>query len=924
MANDLTGDFDVVAQFSIPAANRVLAAMHRGGRLPHSWSLRVDNYHHLDGLSNLTAVKTGIRSVVDAFGEAIIDPKVVAKPNFKPTSFGGVNPNFDFPVNMPKAAPFPPIPIRTSVSAEVDRAHLLTPAELERASHLVGVAEVQLGAPTISLGRSSTSIVVHSPVMARYTRDADTMEIPSFLHGEFQTTIDVQQVSSRAGMFINVKLAGTDGRASFVPKWVSPTWDSEPDQLGAINKALINALKTSFEPSSTPVPASIPIMQFKTLQGDSQPALAVMMDVPGGVLTGDVLAAALGLKTGIADPNSVSNVFLAEGDDFAMAVRSEDITNSFAAAVNEVIPRQQNFTTTTHAEGPWGIGSYTFHTFTTITTDDAIVEMQNGQIMVSVQVHVHFSNDSSFVPSPADFDFTVSQAFNLALNGGQVSLQTLGDLAVSISSNSITKQAKTAFTNAWNSAGGAIQNQIRSTLGADNLQKFLQSMMNPAAKPGSLPVEKLDPQLSYTWYEINPSGIVLHGTLQVPAWPKPHVEFAFRILPPTDRHVPISSGEYSALKSWIPGGTIQEFIWTGRAGAPLRDDHHTFLFHTTFASPVTLLCLTVKGTRITASGPITYQTVSANNVFCHWGLEVNARASALLGKASDLPKVALIRTSISGGIEVVGHASPWAPPGTVREKATSLIVHFPDAHSLSRLEALPRALQQVAREGTAAAIVIVVSPEQLPYTRPLDGVAFSDDQKAWADSVHFNEAPATFLIDTEGDVSWQHQGPLTFEEFVAALRAHLPSGGGFAPRVLRPSVRMGQPVPNFLFHPDADHELTLRRLTGNPVVLIFWKSTSRASLELVRDVERSIAGTRGQGPVLLAINDGEPVDVARKAAEGVNAVIVPDPEREISAVFGINVWPTTIYLDASGLVTDICFGRCCSKTEKTPECAATE
>ena len=43
MANQLTGDFDVVAQFSLPAVNRLLAAMHGIKRFPHSLSLRVDD-----------------------------------------------------------------------------------------------------------------------------------------------------------------------------------------------------------------------------------------------------------------------------------------------------------------------------------------------------------------------------------------------------------------------------------------------------------------------------------------------------------------------------------------------------------------------------------------------------------------------------------------------------------------------------------------------------------------------------------------------------------------------------------------------------------------------------------------------------------------------------------------------------------------
>ena len=43
MANPLTGDYDVVVQFSTGAVNRILAAMHSGNRLLHSLSTRIDD-----------------------------------------------------------------------------------------------------------------------------------------------------------------------------------------------------------------------------------------------------------------------------------------------------------------------------------------------------------------------------------------------------------------------------------------------------------------------------------------------------------------------------------------------------------------------------------------------------------------------------------------------------------------------------------------------------------------------------------------------------------------------------------------------------------------------------------------------------------------------------------------------------------------
>src|ERR1700675_852136 len=70
MSNDLTGDYDVVAEFSVPAANRVLAAMHRGNRFPHSLSVYVDD----SPKSRQTAI-----SVVDLTGSAGPDRVMVSR-----------------------------------------------------------------------------------------------------------------------------------------------------------------------------------------------------------------------------------------------------------------------------------------------------------------------------------------------------------------------------------------------------------------------------------------------------------------------------------------------------------------------------------------------------------------------------------------------------------------------------------------------------------------------------------------------------------------------------------------------------------------------------------------------------------------------------------------------------------------------------
>jgi len=44
---------------------------------------------------------------------------------------------------------------------------------------------------------------------------------------------------------------------------------------------------------------------------------------------------------------------------------------------------------------------------------------------------------------------------------------------------------------------------------------------------------------------------------------------------------------------------------------------------------------------------------------------------------------------------------------------------------------------------------------------------------------------------------------------------------------------------------------------------------------------------------------------------------VPDPAREISRAYGINVWPTIVSIDASGLVSGIRYGRVTDEGDKS-------
>jgi len=964
MANDLTGDYDVVAEFAIPAVDRVLAAMHSGNRFPHSWSLRVDD---------TPQSRRAIRTIVDVNGDAITDPVLVAQaPGFRrPTS-----------ASDPVLSTIDPL-VNVSISREHRDARLVGDY-----SHLKGVAQLQLAAPTISLpDDSSTSIRLHTPFMARYFPDPNTMSLPDFLRGEIQITFGLNQVATQlASQGVSIidfnLMRDRNLTIVFSPAWSPPPAPPHLDgsQKTAIEKAIRNSLLTSFQSSSSPLPDKVLLMQFKTLSGDL-PALAVLMNMSDGVLVGEVLGGGIfGLPVGPPDPGSVDTVFLNDKDDFAFAVSGTYVKTPLVKAINNALPSSAQLSPPPRT---YELKDFTGHVWasvtiaTTVSLGGPTVELQDaspatlaaalltggadaaalaaaGQILLTMpgHVNVHFTPRPSYVPVPndVDFDFAIRLALTLSLDGGKVGLQPLFGVSVDIITggvadaiaNPLKSKAENLFTDAWNSMKDQIQQQVSTMLSADNLQEFLKKIMNPTPKSGAQPQEERDPQLAYTSFQITPAGVILHGTLEVPAWPAVHVEFD---LDPWTAGT--ATPEYSALKTWIPGGTIQEYTWRYQGNPqPLQISANTFVYpdappagsgigisHFPFETVGTVggapeptshlpldlliasragtsLCVTVKGTRVSASGPATPEPVSATR--CEW----SSFQIGMVRGVRELPDVALTRFAASGALEVAGHTSPWFPAGAVGN--ANLIVHFPDEQSAANLEFLTHALRESERTDTAAAILVVLPPEQLARIKPTDGLIFADDITTWERLFRVKYRPATIVVGRSGEVVWQHEGELGTPQLAAALKAHLVAGGGFRPRLLQLDVRIGQPTPNFLFEYAPGRELTLRKLAGRPVVLVFWKSTSQPSLETLRDLQKAFASAGSRGPVVLAINDGESPELAKKVAaeHGLSAIVVPDPERPISLTYGVNIWPTTIFLDRFGLVKDIRYGRFSSEQLK--------
>lgn len=901
MPNDLTGDFDVVAEFAVPAVNRMLAAMHRLERFPHSLTLRVDDNTPPGWRFDMPSVM----GVIDSFGDAVTDhsripPSIVWPP--PATTSDGFRPAFDPVVNLGTVGV---------------RDEPIVPSRFQ------GRAQVQLSPPTIEVADSSGSrVTVRLEMICRYIADPQTSRAAEFVRGTLRITAPVDQAASQLAKVVTIDIKASTAHIAFTPDWSSSPLSAE--DLAGINLLMRNALKTGFLPSDITLPDRLDHAQFKMLTG-AQSAVAVMIDVARPAPAPPVAA---------GDRASLDDVFLATGDDFAFAVGSDFVHEKFQPTIDDIMSQP-----IAPVSFPVNGLVHTWHVTYTVALTGVTLALENGKIVLTMTGR---ARTGSWTPN---FGFTIRQSLSLSVDGPTANL-SLGDLSfdpsgwvisaalwiVGLFSGGARRNIAEMRDKALEKSGA--RQTIRQLLSADeNLGAFLRSLLSPARGKPVLAVPAFS--LAYTSAEIRPSGIVLHGSLglisrQVQQMPRVEYEqipqngqgtAGIHPVGGTVAHGP----EYSAFKSWIPGGTVRQYEWKsqGQTG-PGHIEANRFVFMrrtvtvigvagwTNAVSGYSPLCLTMRGTRLSSSGPVVDQAVTAT--VCGYG---SFPIVGDLGAFADgaMPMVALTRPGPGGLVEVEGHTAARATGGA--DTAPNLIVHFADENSAGQLDRLEQALSESGRRDAATAIVVVMNAEQLTRARYFAHVTYAvniDDswERQFGVEGRRGRGAMTVVVEPRGKVVWRHEGEVDGETLAKVLAKNLVTRKPVEITMLPPSARIGQPPPNFIFEHAPGRELTLRKISGRPIALVFWKSSSAPSVEAVRDAQRDAQRDgEGQHGLVLAINDGESPESALKAATeaGLSATIVTDPERRISLAYGVTIWPTLIGIDSTGVVRTVNYGR---------------
>ncbi len=843
---NLTGEYDVTVEVSVAAVNRVLAAIHENE-----------------------------------------DPSFPILPH-----------SLDMFVDDTPRGPGDPVP-------ESERTGVQTPAE------------AQVSTPTLSLPQGGivtdglawaartargvgpwrpfqpSDVSIRASVRA-WVKGSPQPSLPEFIHGDVimnanvvRTTFDLptlEQVPSGAmarvvgGVLGGIRLPfgetfiGLDRTSGLgvVFQPAAGTTVSDEERL-RIQQVILNALRGDLDPVTfqVSVPEDVHAWDYKL-----DPDHASVM-----------VALELGTQTpGPGAVDAIGGGLVPAGSDFAISVGRDFILPMLRSQVVQGLEPSYSFS-------QWGVSAHVRPDW-----DASGFDLQPGRIVLTVTG----DGDISWWGVDDHFTFTVRIAFTLVIIDGGLELVADGDPEVDLSDVAvgggyIEGKARSRIRDERDDALAAGRNQIREALRVQDRLDDILAGLHPSPAGASV-----------TGVQIRSDGIVVAGKISL-APSRPVVVRQVR-----------RAGMIDALESWIPGGTIDRFRWYrsepvatpfifgGGFGGGLPQltvegtEEHRFVTEEDPLGAVVapVLCLEVQGTRVVAGGgtaPVSGHTCG----FYHPVPPFPISGFAVIGTRA-LPVLPMQGLRPDGVIGTVGHYS--------------LVVHFAAGRWDHTVAALQEALGGL-RE--TAVVVAVLFPhgelERATRERIETEAAFlvgEDVDDQWSDTFEVSGRPATVLVDPRGRVAWREEGSLTPAKLAKALKQHATGGGRVSFQPLRLGVAAGDTPPEFLFRIGRGAELSMRRLRGRRVALTFWTSWSDPSVEQLREFARAYEATRGVGPLVLAIGEGETEERAAQIAkeEGLPFPVLPDPDREISRRFGVGCWPTTVWIGPTMRVEAVNFG----------------
>ena len=778
----------------------------------------------------------------------------------------------------------------------------------KRIDGVQGVARIQFGVPKldlIHLARDRVNLQV--ALRAQVTTSSGSAPFPEFVHGTLRARYVVRELG-RVGTPPGTSLVrGTSGyhppRYHFTvdPGSVSFTSFADTAHDAAITRQAVALLSTVFR------------------MPGGHPMLPLLMDRKLITLsTGGAQVVAVGLELGPGDatteqPRQIERIFTA-GRDVAVAANVEFVkslvqphldalqTSTVTVTVDLVFTTVEYVVDVTSTALAWGLDTFTA----------SGVSSPCGALDLTIEGEVR--------TSILNIPFTIRDRFLIAFNPvnhvmgvvpkGDPQVQAnLGGIgpAESAVQNEITKQYKRYREQALVAA-------FPSIYAIASVDTTVEAQLKVTDDQATVVIDSA---------EFTMDGIVVRGSVSL----SPRAPGSVQIAPLNDL-----SG-YTAFHSWLPGGHIDSFEWrwlvphTEPDVSLARQVRDRFAFRAAEGMPGLPLasglnpeggwiCLIIEGKVI---DPLTGAEVRAAARDCYTAPDPPVivvfpfplPGAAEPGLAPPVPLWVRVGSDPELGISEAGRAARGRPP------CNTLLYLVSAPNRAGSRDAIIDAINQAGRDEAGLQLLVIVpdgglaqdGAQEIRGRRPERDVALSlveDIGGVWATTFgrEADSDEALRLITTDGRVAWSHEGGVDVTTLIAALREHLVPADAPDLTPPLPGPPIGRTMPSTTSRRTDGGAAT--RSLGQPMMLCFalgWAESSKAELRRLN----ALAGA-DERLIVVALTDAGSAEAAGVQRSVPHVLVLPDPDRAITDQHDIWLWPTTLTLDANGVISAVHVG----------------
>jgi peroxiredoxin len=874
MPNNLTGAYEAVVQVSVRQINGLLASLHQNGadndvplKLLHSASVRVGDPRPGPG-----------DVVVGDFGDWVRAYQMARGP----VGLG------DLRTHLTDTAPPGVARMMSDFFSKVGQVVVKeTPPGTVR-----GTVQVQLASPTLSLPSGSTSeITAHVNIRARYYPDAGTDPMPEPVHGEVQATFEVhrQRFIPHVGRQFVIQPSSQDSKIQFV---TAPGTGLSAVEVGWISAQVRKAVRESFTMLPVDLSSDFAFSEFKGLGSGPGQALVLPIQLSGATLP----------PGGI---QSVNNLFIGPAG-FAFAVSKEYILSVFQPTIDSL----QQFQYTT---APLPVLNITYHFSVTG------VDLQFNDGSINLIITAKFTTPHSWFP---DFNIVITQRLTAVMFLDTLFIPALdSELTIFVSGlpDFLLNSAKSAVIAARNQALPQALNALNQEL---RKARNLLGSFDPSASVSFRAGSSEDPGASVSGaIAITPDGVIIRGD----------IGGAPRFAPVVDIAEADHGHSFTALESWIPGGGIDRLTWTwveysnesvlSGVQKSVTDEHRFILPKPGGITQLSSICLRIEGVQtladgqvVSAAGGTTCQVPGFGGVLemPSWWEPVTVPVWQ-----PDLIESAVLKEAIAGHITV--QADSPQKDGLTHNS----LVHFADWRADKPLAALGQALAQMRRKSFSLVVIVVLPVGAFDSHRrdveaklnsiqerfPAQLLLTEDHEGGWTRGFAVSKTPSTYLINANREFVWKYEGPVDPKILAAALDEHLLAAPAPRSSPLRLAVARGERAPDVSFE-DRGQGFALHRLRGREVLLNFWQSWSEPCVKELRRLQQLQEHAGASAPLIVAFHGGKDRKILEEIRKqhGLSFALVHDADQVIARRYGVRCWPTTVSVNAAGLVSYVQFG----------------